>query len=291
MTNVSGMRLFLTCISLSLLLILSTIGSTWSSGTSNTAVNGTSNTAVNNTTVNGANNTAVNNTTVNFDDTSLQKLLAEYYNWNVNVPTEQLPEEGNQCVIKPGPVTFLLDPFSKGTVTQTCDIKSGSPLFFPFYGGWCDSGGSGMYGLQDYKKMLDCALDSDKGIVTMTAWLDGKEIVNTKVNNKDVYNLKVLNDKYPGNKYYKLILTPSFFDLTLTNKSRFATDSYEKPEDFESSPHTYKAVIHCFCGLVTDLTPGKHELRYKTIIEGSAGLAGDKGWDQETDITYKLNVK
>jgi hypothetical protein len=104
---------------------------------------------------------AVNNTAVNADDTSLQKLLAEYVNWNANVPTEQLPEEGNQCVIKPGPVYLLLDPFSKGTVSQTCDIKSGIPIFFPFYEGWCDSGTQGLYGVQDYKKMEDCALDSE----------------------------------------------------------------------------------------------------------------------------------
>ena len=273
MMNVFSMRLFLTSLSLSLLLILSTIGSAWSSGANNTVVN---NTALNNTALDGANSTAVN-----IDDTSLQKLLAEYYNWNVNVPTEQLPEEGNQCVIKPGPVNFLLDPFSKGTVSQTCDIKSGSPLFFPFYGGWCDNGSEDLYGVQDYKRLSDCALDSDRGIVTMQAWLDGKEIVNTKVNNKDVYNLKLVYDKYPGNKYYKLIKTPSFFDFTITNKSRFASEGYEKPEDFQSSPYTYKAVTHCFCGLVTGLTPGNHELRYKTIIEGSAGLAGGKGWDQD----------
>jgi len=125
----------------------------------------------------------------------------------------------------------------------------------------------------------------------MQAWLDGKEIVNTQVNNKDVNNLKLVYDKYPGNKFYKLILTPSLFDFTMTNKSRFATEGYEKPEDFQASPYTYKAVAHCFCGLIPDLTPGNHELRYKTIIEGSAGLAGDKGWDQETDVAYKLNVK
>ena len=284
------MRVFLICISLSLLLSLSTIGSVWSSGVNYTVVN---NTAVNNTTVNNSavNNTSIKNTTVNANETRLQKLLAEYYNWNVNVPTDQLPEEGNQCVIKSGAVNFLLDPFSKGTVSQTCEIKSGIPLFFPFYGGWCDSGTIDLYGVQNYKKILDCALDSDKGIVTVQAWLDGKEIVNTKVNNKDVNNLKLIYDKYPGNKYYKLILTPSLVDLTLTNKSRFATDSYQKPEDFQSSPHTYKAVIHCFCGLIPDLTPGNHELRYKTVIEGTAGLAGDKGWDQETDVTYKLSVK
>jgi hypothetical protein len=86
MTNLLTMRSFLTCLSLSLLLILSTIGSAWSSGANNTGVNGTNNTAVS-----GANNTAVsgaNNTAVNFDDASLQKLLAEYYNWNGNVPSE-----------------------------------------------------------------------------------------------------------------------------------------------------------------------------------------------------------
>jgi hypothetical protein len=280
MMNVFSMTPFLTCASLSLVLILSTIGLAWSSGDNSTVINGTDSTVVN----------ATNNTAVNFNDTSLQKLLAEYYNWNVNVPTEQLPEEGNQCVIKPGPVNFLLDPFSKGTVSQTCDIKSGSPLFFDFYGGWCDNGSEGLYGVQDYKKLLDCALDSDRGIVTMQAWLDGKEIVSTQVNNKDVNNLKLVYDKYPGNQYYKVILTPTLFDLTMTNKSRFASEGY-KTEDFQSLPYTYKAVAHCFCMLVTDLSPGNHELRYKTIIEGSAGLAGDKGWDQETDVTYKLNTR
>jgi hypothetical protein len=289
MMNVFNMRLFLTCLSLSLLLIFSTIGSAWSSGANSTAVNGTNSTAVNgtnSTVVNGANGTAVN-----FDETSLQKLVAEFYNWNVNIPTEQLPEEGNQCLIKAGPVNFLIDPFSKGTVSQTCDIKSGSPLFFPFYGGWCDNGSEGLYGVLDYKRLSDCALDADRGIVTMQAWLDGKEIVNTQVNNKDVFNPKTVYDNFPANKYYKLIKTPGLVDLTLTNKSRFASEGYEKPEDFQSSPYAYKAVIHCFCGLVTDLTPGNHQLRYKTVIEGSAGLAGDKGWDQETDVTYKLNIQ
>ena len=236
--------------------------------------------------LNGAENSAVN-----LDDTSLQKLLAEYVGWNANVPTEQLPEEGNQCLNKPGQVILLLDPFSKGTVSQTCDVKSGSSLFFPFYEGWCDTGQRGLYGVQDYKKLLNCALDSDKGIVTMEAWLDGKEIVNIKVNNMDFNNTKLVYDKYPDNNYYKVITAPSLFDIALTNKSRFASQVYERPEDFQSSPYTYKAVAHCFCGLVTNLTAGNHELRYKTVIEGSAGLAGGKGWDQTTDIRYKLSVR
>jgi len=259
------MRLYVGCVGLSMILVLLSFSSFK---------------------LNGAENVPIN-----FDDASLQKIMAEYVNWNVNLPTEQLPEEGNQCLIKSGPVYFLLDPFSKGTVSQTCDIKSGSPLFFPFYEGWCDSGTQGWYGVQDYKKILDCALDSDKGIATMVAWLDGKELVNIKVNNKDVNNSKIVYDKYPDNDYHKVITTPSFFDITLTNKSRFATEAYEKPEDFQSSPYTYKAVAHCFCGFVTNLTAGNHELRYKTVIEGSAGLAEGKGWDQVTDITYKLNVQ
>lgn len=34
------------------------------------------------------------NATVTFGDAKLQKLMTEYVNWNVNVPTEELPEEG-----------------------------------------------------------------------------------------------------------------------------------------------------------------------------------------------------
>jgi hypothetical protein len=229
-------------------------------------------------------------TSVNDDNTRLEKLLAEYVNWNVNVPTEQLPEEGNQCLIKTGPVILLLDPFSKGTVVQTCNIQSGGALLFPFYEGWCDNGNFDLYGEQSYKKILDCTLDSDKGIVTMTAWLDGNKIVDIKVDNKDVYNLKVLSDNFPQNEYFKTIRSPDFINLTVTNGSRFASTTYEKPEDFQSSPAVYKAVAHCFCGLVTNLTDGNHELRYKTIIEGTGGVAQGKGWDQETDVTYKLTV-
>ena len=50
---------------------------------------------------------------INFDKTRLEGLVAEYVNWNVNVPTEQLPEEGNQCVIKPGDVNLLLRSFQQ----------------------------------------------------------------------------------------------------------------------------------------------------------------------------------
>jgi hypothetical protein len=230
------------------------------------------------------------NTSIDSDEAKLEKLDAEYVNWNVNVAQDELPEEENQCVIKTGLVNFLLDPFSKGTVVQTCDIKVGSSLFFPFYHGWCDSGTNELYGEQSYDKILNCALDSDKGIVTMVAWFDGNKIVDIKVDNKDVHNPRIVYDNLPQNEYYKVISTPAFFDVTLTNKSRFASTAYEKPEDFQSSPAIYKAVAHCFCGLVTNLTAGTHDLRYKTIIEGTGGIAEGKGWDQETDISYKFNV-
>jgi hypothetical protein len=225
----------------------------------------------------------------NVDDGRLEELLAEYQNWSVNLPTEQLPEEGNQCLIKTDSIIFLLDPFSKGTVVQTCKIKSGSSLLFPFYHGWCDNGGYDLYGEQSYKKILDCALAADNGIVTMIAWLDGNKIIDTKINNKDVHNLKVVYDNFPQNKYYKAITSPSLYNLTVTNATRFV-DTYEKPEDFQSSPAIYKSVGHCFCGLVTNITAGTHELRYKTVIEGTGGIAEGTGWDQETDVTYKLNV-
>ena len=74
---------------------------------------------------------------------------------------------------------------------------------------------------------------------------DNKDV--NKVDNKDVNNLKVLTDSFPQNEFYKVVLTPNFFNLTVTNASRFATTSYEKPEDFQSSPVIYRSVGHCFC--------------------------------------------
>jgi hypothetical protein len=262
-------------VTLSIVLILFNIGSIKSHGSNTTAVNGS------------------NTTSVNLDDASLKKLAAEYINWDTSIPDEKMPTQqssGNQCVMKSGSVNFLVDPFSRGTINQICDINSGSSLLFPFYIGFCDNGGSGNYGQQSFQKILECALDSDKGIVTMEGWLDGNKIIDTKVDNKDFHKPKLVYDKFPENKYYKVIKSDNFFNLTVTNKTRLI-DSYEKPEDFQSSPAIYKAAGHCFCGLIPNLSQGAHELRYKTTMEGTGGVAKGQGWDQETDITYKLNVK
>ena len=88
------------------------------------------------------------------------------------------------------------------------------PLIFPFYEGWCDSGGGGMYGEKSYEKMLNCALDSDKGVTKMEAWLDGNKIVDNQVvvDFNAPYNMKFAYDKLPQNKYFKVIKTPSFFE-------------------------------------------------------------------------------
>lgn len=269
-------KLLVACVSLSVMLILPSIGSLKSYGANTTA----------------ANVTATNATAISGDG-SLQKLVAEYINWDLNMPEDQMPSQQNsvnQCVMKEGAVIFLVDPFSRGKVNQTCDIKSGSSLLFPFYIGFCDNGGAGNYGEQSFQKILGCALDSDKGIITMEGWVDGNKIIDIKVNNKDVSNSKLVYNKLPQNEYYKEIKGNNFFNLTVTNTTRLA-DSYQKPDDFQSSPATYKAAEHCFCGLVPNLTPGTHELRYKTVIEGTGGIAKGQGWDQETDITYKLNVR
>ena len=132
------------------------------------------------------------------------------------------------------------------------------------------------------------ALDSEKGIATMSARSEWKEIADIKVNNAKYYMPLLFMSNILNSNTNKTI-TPSFFNLTVTNKTRFGADTYQNPSDFEKSPVVYKAVAHCFCGLITNMTTGTHEVRYTTIIEGSGG-PGQSGWDQQTDITYKLNV-
>jgi hypothetical protein len=176
-----------------------------------------------------------------------------------------------------------------GTIKNTCTIPQKS-LFFPFYIGWCDNGNQGYYGIESYEKLLECALDANRGIVTMNAYLDDKKIVDVLIDNTDVKNLKV---RYNNSldSYYKEIGPTDFFDLTLTNKTQFT--NYEKPEDFESSPAKYKGVAYCFCGFIDkdQITLGNHQLTYYTKIEGSGGLDKTKGWDHESKITYILTVK
>jgi hypothetical protein len=227
-----------------------------------------------------------NNDTVNFE-----KLVTQYLNWWINIPIEQDPQElDNPCVIhNTDSVIFLHDPFEMGTIKNTCTIPQKS-LFFPFYIGWCDNGNQGYYGIKSYDKLLECTLDANRGIVTMTAHLDDKKIVDVLIDNIDVNNLKV---RYNNSldSYYKEIGPTDFFDVTLTNKTQFT--NYEKPEDFALAPTKYKAVAYCFCGFIDKdkISPGNHQLTYYTKIEGSGGLDKTKGWDHESKITYILTVK
>lgn len=227
-----------------------------------------------------------NNNTVNFE-----KLVSDYLNWWINVPVEEDPQQlENPCVIKEtDSIIFLHDPFEMGEIKNTCTIPHKS-LFFPFYIGWCDNGNQGYYRTESYNKLLECTLDANRGLVTMNAYLDNKKIVDVRIDNTDIHNLKVLYNNSLDNDY-KEIGPTNFFDLTLTNKTQF--QNYEKPQDFASSPAKYKAVAYCFCGFIdkNQITPGNHQLSYYTKIEGSGGLDKTKGWDHESKITYILRIE
>ena len=164
-------------------------------------------------------------------------------------------------------------------------------LFFPFYIGWCDNGNQGFYGTILYDKLLECALDANRGLVTMNAYLDDKKIVDVLIDNTDVHNLRVLYNN-SLDSYYKEIGPTDLFDLTITNKTQYA--NYEKPEDFASSPAKYKAVAYCFCGFIDKdkITPGNHR---KVIIQRLKDL---EDWIKQKDgdstvikNTYILTVK
>ena len=227
-----------------------------------------------------------NNDTVNFE-----KLVAQYLNWWINVPIEEDPQQvDNPCVIhNTDSIIFLHDPFEMGEIKNTCTIPHKS-LFFPFYIGWCDNGNQGYYRTESYNKLLECTLDANRGLVTMNAYLDDEKIVDVRIDNTDIHNLKVLHNNSLDN-YYKEIGPTNFFDLTLTNKTQF--QNYEKPQDFKSSPAEYKAVAYCFCGFIdkSQISPGNHQVSYYTKIEGSGGLDKTKGWDHESKITYILTVE
>lgn len=191
---------------------------------------------------------------------NFEKLVTEFLNWWVNVPVEEDPQQlENPCVIhNTDSVIFLHDPFEMGDIKNTCTIPQKS-LFFPFYIGWCDNGAQGFYGTDSYDKLLECALDANRGLVTMNAYLDDKKIVDVLIDNIDIHNLKV---RYNNSldSYYKEIGPTDLFDLTITNKTQYA--NYEKPEDFASSPAKYKAVAYCFCGFIDKdkITPGNHQV-------------------------------
>ena len=234
----------------------------------------------------GINETQKNNNTANFE-----KLVTQYLNWWINVPVEEDPQQlDNPCVIHNiDSVIFLHDPFEMGNIKNICTIPHKS-LFFPFYIGWCDNGNQGYYGTESYNKLLECTLDANRGLVTMTAYLDDKKIVDVLIDNIDVHNLKV---RYNNSldSYYKEIGPTNFFDLTVTNKTQYQL--FEKPQDFESSPVKYKAIAYCFCSFIDKdkITPGNHQLSYYTKIEGSGGIFKTKGWDHESKITYILTVE
>lgn len=229
---------------------------------------------------------------VGWDDNKLQDLVAEYWNWWINLPVEKSPEPGStgQCTIhKHGSVVLLLDPFQMGEISQRCEIESGSYVLFPFYIGWCDNGLKDFYGEQSFQRISSCALDANRGVVTMKAVLDNRTIVDLEVDNKLIQN-QVIKNNNPQGIHYKKITSDNFFNLTVTNSTQFKL--YEKPGDFSKSPFMYKGAADCFCGFIKpiDLPPGDHQLKYQTTVKGSEGADDPKGWNFKSDITYDLIV-
>ena len=228
------------------------------------------------------------------NDTHLQPLLADFWKYWVNLPEDGNPTEDdgetvkNKCVMyESDSTTFLLNNFATKKYNQECEIKASNPIFFPFYTAWCDNGLKGHYGTQSYKDILDCALDDDRGFVVMEAWLDGKKIVDVQVDNTDIKNLKIAKNNLPQMTYFKMITSPSFYDITLTNKTQ-NSDIYQHQEEFAKSPKIYKAVSHCFCAFIPNIAPGNHELKYHTLLTHSTGLGGS--WDYDSEVTYKLKA-
>ena len=227
-----------------------------------------------------------------YDSSSLEKLLSKYWNWWLNLPADQDVEAqgpDSQCLMhKEGSVIFLLDPFQLAKVSQTCIYRLEALVLFPFYIGWCDNGLAGYYGEKSYNVILQCALDADRGIVKMIASLDGNKIIDLIVDNKDVKNLKIVKDNLPHGENYKEIRSGNFFNMTVTNATQYTL--YEKPEEFQSTPVVYKAVGHCFCGIIENLSTGAHQINYQTEVTGSEGVDDPKGWNYKSDITYNLKV-
>lgn len=230
------------------------------------------------------------------DDTQLQSLLGEYWKWWINLPEGGNPTEDdrqtvkNNCVMhKSDSVVFLLNPFEQGNIGQECQIPANSSVFFPFYTSWCDSGLKKFNGSQSYEKILQCALDDDRGFVIMEAWWDKKKIVDIQVDNIDVKNLKVAKNNLPHENYYKEIRTSSFYDITVTNKTQYS-NIYQHPDEFAISPKVYKAVSHGFIAFIPAIPAGNHELKYHTNLIHSTGIGEKGGWDFESEITYNLKV-
>ena len=69
------------------------------------------------------------------DDSILERLTAQWWQWALSVPTPVNPltdQTGEDCVIgQRGSTWFLTGIFGGGTVARTCSVPQGKTLFFP----------------------------------------------------------------------------------------------------------------------------------------------------------------
>ncbi|MCU1236948.1 MAG: hypothetical protein JWP63_4915 [Candidatus Solibacter sp.] len=69
------------------------------------------------------------------EQTSLQQLTAQWWQWAISIPTPQNPildQKGESCMVgQRGSVWFLAGLQNGGTVKRTCTVPAGTTLFFP----------------------------------------------------------------------------------------------------------------------------------------------------------------
>lgn len=219
-------------------------------------------------------------------DHDYNDLFQRYLDWWVNLPSNVASDSNvYECIyhIDNGYI-FLIDPYGKIEIKSDCEFPQ-KHIFFSLLYGWCDTGNKEIYA-KPLKDILECLGPINSGSYYINTKFDGKEIINAYIKIDDDNNWKILKNDFPENANLKVIDIKNFFDLTVTNMTRYIND-YEHPEDFERNPINYKAVGLCICGIIDSslLTPGEHKLEYKI---SSIGTHSDI---KPTRLYYDIAIK
>ena len=212
-----------------------------------------------------------NSSTISSGLNNYNELFIKYLNYWVNLPPN-IASDSNvyDCVYHiEDNFIFLMDPYGKIKIDANCEFPAGKSIFTPFFFGWCDTGNIGYYG-KPLNFIIQCLGPINSGSYQITAKLDGREIVNTYIKIDKNSEWQIIKNNFPSNNNLKIIDILDFFNLTVTNTTRYLND-YERPDDFAHTSKIYKAVGLCICGLIdSNLLPsGNHIFDYSITSLGT----------------------
>ena len=187
---------------------------------------------------------------------------AKWWQWSAAIPKDANPTadtSGKNCVLGQNDQhVWFLSGTGGGSAERTCNIPVGKAILFPVLNAECTYKDSAT--AKTPSDLRSCAIESDAGVTTLLATVDGRNIQNVE--------------------QYRV--TSNLFNVTLPNNNIMGV-----------TPGPTEGVSDCWCIILYPLPAGNHEIHFVGVLGSPTVIPTLTNTNPRfaSEVTYHITVK